>query len=1501
MPLPGGPSDKAGNRYEYLWTVRCMMRVMKGEADSIHLEPAGDEGKGIEFTVQTSSGSEHHQVKRQLTGKGVWPLNELDSRGVLSHFCQKLQDPLSICVFVSSHAAHPLDELEKRAKESSSWEDFQANFISSDDWTNKFNDLHSRWNSPNREGTYDRLRRVSVRMMDECELRESTEFGLESLVSGQPSNVLSALLDFASQQVHQVLTSTELWEFLQSRGFAKQEWAADHTVADSIVELNQTYLAGIRPVGIGGEVVPRAEVDLILDSFADSSARAVMISGKAGVGKTVVISQILQTIQDREWPMLALRVDRLDPSTTPMELGSTLGLPASPVSVLAAMANGRDCLLVVDQVDAVSQASGRNPEFFDCISALLHQARAHDNIRVLSACRRFDIDNDPRIRDLIREGGIAKEIPVEQFNEETVRTLTEKLGIDPNTLNTKQIDLLRLPIHLRLLEETLPDGDGNATGFQTPKELFDRFWDYKLRVIHSRVHFSGVEGVLDRIVKTMTERQSISVPAGLLDEYKDALTVMVSENLLAEDGQRISFFHESFFDYIFARRMISDPDFDLVSYILEQGQSLFIRSQVRQVLLHLRGISTQDCSRNLEAVLTNEEIRPHLKTIVLSVLGTFDDPTEEEWDVVEPLLETVLEGHVWAAVHDSTGWFDLLDGLGIIERWLQNDDERTVNQVLWLLTFVQKGRPDRTAELLSQFVGSSELWNTRLAGLFTRSDIVASRAFFDFVLALIKGGAVDGMLYPGRAGNYFWLPVEKVVRNQPEWVCELVAEYLGRLLLVASQSGNTRDFPLKLKRDVTGEKVIAEAANAAPQNFVELLLPLMTIIMETNADRSHGPPWHDRVWGHGVIALKDGLENRLLAGLESSLCWMAANSPEQFREYASAIGESEFATVQNLLLRAYAAGSKLFADEAIEYLLEDPNKRFAIGYVSTSSVHAVVQLLGKATPFCSPEHFSSLERAILDYYPEREGSADGRQWRGISQLRLLMKLDRSRLSERGIRRLQELHRKFDNPGLLEPRSVEGGRVVSPIPEPSASKMNDDQWLGAINRYSSDSSSDAPGKFLVGGAHQLSQLLEAQTREDPTRFANLIHRISDDSNLAYFEAILRGLAGSDIDMETVVHACLRCHKIPNHPLGRWVTRPLEHFSSSQLPDEVLEMVAWYATEHPDPNPETVSSDRIYLQGGEEVQHYDPISVGINSVRGSAAETVARLLVQDDRYLTFFEPRLKSMVRDPSDATRACVAEALVGVLRHNRDLAVELFVELCDGDERLLATHPFEYFLKYAVPTHFTKLEPVLTRMLKSQDETVAAAGALWACFASLTAEEALPLAILCPAGTKPQRLGAAEVYAANLKLSAHRWVSEEILGKLFFDSEAEVRQEAARCFHGFEGRELRDYESLIVEYIRSPAFEPEYNPLFDALEKTTANMPEIILMACERVFELAADKTGDISTAVAGTSSTIAKLIVRVYSRTTEPLLRSRCLDIIDKMSLFGAHGLDMITEEFDR
>jgi len=64
MPLASGASDKLGNSYELSWTAYCIADILAGDADSIRLEPPGDEGKGVEFWLLKAGLKEFHQVKR---------------------------------------------------------------------------------------------------------------------------------------------------------------------------------------------------------------------------------------------------------------------------------------------------------------------------------------------------------------------------------------------------------------------------------------------------------------------------------------------------------------------------------------------------------------------------------------------------------------------------------------------------------------------------------------------------------------------------------------------------------------------------------------------------------------------------------------------------------------------------------------------------------------------------------------------------------------------------------------------------------------------------------------------------------------------------------------------------------------------------------------------------------------------------------------------------------------------------------------------------------------------------------------------------------------------------------------------------------------------------------------------------------------------------------------------------------------------------------------------
>ena len=1497
MTLPGGASGKIGIRYEGLWTVFCMIRVMQEEAEWIWLERAGEENEGFEFALGTPTGVEYHQVKRQKTGMGKWSLPVLSSEGVLTNFYQKLDDPSVTCVFVSAHAADVLEELANRARSANSWLEFNQAFISSDGWSTEFSSLHNRWNASDKEVSFQRLRRAYVHTIDEDLLRKLVSSRLEVLVSGNPENALDVLFKQGLDALYQKLDSQQIWRHLTSRGFSKQTWATDPMVADKIEELNQAYLAGIKPIGIGGEVIHRDEADEILAHFdAEGAKNVALLTGPAGVGKSSVISQVLSDVELRGWPMLTLRVDRLEPCRTPSEVGRQLQLPGSPASVLASMAGGEDCLLVIDQLDAISLASGRNPEFFDCIAALLEQAGNHPKMRVLSACRKFDVENDYRLRQLTSESGLAKEFPVGRFDGETVRRLVSKLGIDPNRLNPKQMELLSLPVHLRLLSECPQDRRQGSIDFRSAKDLYDRFWDYKQqKLARSYIEIGHVFSALDSMIDYMNKHETLSAPASLLDEHPGILPVMASENIIVKGGSRISFFHESFFDYMFARRMVS-ADFDLLLHLRRGDQGLFLRSLVRQYLLHQRDISPQDALRNIRGILDGDDIRVHLKSIVLALLGSLDDPIKEEWDVMEPLLDSDLYSLVWSSIYGSPTWFDLLDTNEYVGRWLANEATPQVDRAVWLLTGVRQARAARVAELLKPFINSEDPWPNRLSSVIFGSDIGASRDFFDFVLSAVQSGVLDNLLQPTDANGDAWHLVEPLVGTEPEWACELLAAYCTRLLWLAVQDGETNPFPDTVDRHRIGSQVLLDAAQTAPKKYSELFLPILVQILAINSDRTGAPPWPDMVWHSGIYGDLSGLDDNFLEAIVSAMRCLAQLEPDTFRRYAGVLGSFEFMSVRRLLARSYEANGELFADEAIECLLLLPNS-LAVGDRS-SHLWVTRNLLEATTAHCSLENLARLEQAVLDYYPEYELDHNYRVWRGHAQLTLLEGIQTSRLSRKGWRRLQELRRKFADRLPAEPKPLEGGRVGSPIPEESARKMSDRAWLRAMETHSSGSSTRSFTNPWAGGALELSRELEKLTKEDPARFANLIHDMPDDTDIVYFEAILKGINGSDLAPETVLGACLRCHRLPDRPLGRWITRPLEHLQDSQLPVEALEMVAWYATESDAPAAEFT----IQRPGQTSTSHGEDLWIaGINSVRGAAADTIARLVFTSEKHLKFFEPYLRVMVDDDSLGVRTCVAHALLSVMRHDRDLAVELFLTLCETDDRLLVTHYVETFLKYAVKTHYEQMGPILSRMIDSEVEEVATAGARQVCLASLESDESMVLAARCASGSKALRAGMAEVYSANLKQSAFRSHCEEMLRLLFSDPDVEVRRAAGACFGRFEGHDAREFQGLIETYIQSPAFTPGRDLLFRALERTTSHIPDIILSTSERFFDAVGQDAGDLRTGAAAGSTHLAKLVVRAYSGATNESVKSRCLDLIDQMVLLRALGMDDATAEFER
>lgn len=1518
MTLAGGVSDKLGNRYEGRWTVFCMVDVMDEKADSISLEPPGIDG--IEFFLRRKAKLEYHQVKRQRSGRGRWTLSALEDQQVqvLSDFWRSLRNPDVSCVFVSTQDAEELQRLAMDARDAASWTEFEQKYLAPNKTlSGNFNTLLKKWrNCSDINDAYEALKRVEVETVGENLLVNTVDNRLAALVEGDPASVRLELGELALNRIRNELTAHDIWHYLlEGRGYRRREWGKDPHVLVAVDKVNAHYLSRLHKEAIAGKVIPRDEVDIIVNKLTSpDSKHGVLVTGEAGVGKSGVILQAVEILRKQGVPIIAFRLDNLDPTWSTERVGEQLGLPGSPAHVLANIAQGRDCILVIDQLDAVSKASGRNPQFLECVDQIIDQAKAFTKMRLLLACRKFDLDYDSRFKRLTGEKGIAETLTINRLSQEKVREVVTKIGLDARLLNNNQLKLLSIPLHLRLLTEVAEGSKANVLNFKTAKDLYDKFWDNKKDSDLLRVNSEHFTNLIYTLCDYMSKNQRLSAPKARVDRYGKTAELMASEHILVSDGQQYSFFHEGFFDYAFARRFASE-DKELLGFLgSREQQHLFRRAQVRQILLYERDAERERYLTDLQALLTSSNIRFHIKKVVFALLATLDNPTQEEWGIIAPFMGKkydLITQQVWQTLHSSVHWFQLLNSLGLIQQWLRNENEERIDKTVILLSIMQRQIPDLVAELVEPFIGVSEAWRNRLNSLVQRAEITTGERFFQLFLRLIDEGILDQTKEIIDDTRDFWRRIYSLAQKQPEWACEAISHYLNRYLALSPATEEPNLFHRKsgtLPHSQFAKQVLTKSARNAPTTFIKYLLPFMLRVMKVTALREGNPPWLDRVWACRSPGEVYSIDDALLREMEVALSSLAKNQPEDFSFIVAEqlLRQSNFETVQYLLIRAYAANGEKFANEAAAYLCEQPT-RLQIGYKIYSEggtgapFWATRQLLEAITPHCSNEHLAMLEMAILNYYSDWEKTAGMHYSYGHAQFVLLEGITSSRRSESATRRLQEWQRKFGKESVEAPKPIVASLVGSPIPESATQKMTDEQWLRAIKRYNQHSLDFNKDWSFAGGASELSHLLEKQVKIEPKRFAALVSQFPDDTHPSYFEAVLRGIADIGLDIQTTLRVCQRCHQLPQRPCGRWICWLIEKLAELPWSQEALDVVVWYALEDPNPAQELwrteTSNEQVYYGG-------DIFMAGINSTRGSAVSAIAKLIFADKNRVSYFQQPLQQIVQDSSIAVRACAAEALTAVLYYDRDLAVSLFKQLCDTEDALLGTQTVEYFLSYALQTHFEVLASIVERMIMSELPEVVKVGTRQACIASLNIEEAGWLAELCLSDTETHRIAATEIFVTHFRQGHFRKFCENALIKLFHDSSEQVRSQAARCFLHFEGEELGDYISLVEAFVDSPAFSSDDNNLIYALEETTAKLPDAVTYrVCDRFLEGLRSDDSDVRQRAGIKADKISKLLLKLYNQSKDQELQLRCLDLIDFMSQMEVYGLaEALTEyEYER
>jgi len=255
-----------------------------------------------------------------------------------------------------------------------------------------------------------------------------------------------------------------------------------------------------------------------------------------------------------------------------------------------------------------------------------------------------------------------------------------------------------------------------------------------------------------------------------------------------------------------------------------------------------------------------------------------------------------------------------------------------------------------------------------------------------------------------------------------------------------------------------------------------------------------------------------------------------------------------------------------------------------------------------------------------------------------------------------------------------------------------------------------------------------------------------------------------------------------------------------------------------------------------------------------------------------------------------------------VLRQDAVLAIPLFLRLCDTEDILLATSSVEVFLSMAVERHFADVELLLQRMLASPVPDVSVAGARQAVWAALLLDQARPLLTQASQGTPAQRLGVAQMLAPNVRFIAGQSNLTDVLGALFDDCDAKVRDAAARCFLELLGNvTLNQYEGLVERFASSIAFSDHYHMVLRVLDESVQRLSVVTSQVLEHFLYLV-DKSlpmqrGRYSHDVA----VVTRLLLREYSQTGDPAVRTRCLDLLDRAFAVHSPQIDELIAHFER
>jgi len=624
--VAGGRADKLGNRYEGRWVAYKLIRLLAGELSSVQLEAIGDDEKGVDIWLTHLSGiREAHQCKRKNRMEGKWGIGELARRSVLSDLVRQLRrEVTALFTFVSAHPAPELRELVESARASGS--DHENFFRSILEVKTHADNLKlfcqsigvDQTQESGRQDVFGFLNRTHVHLFEDSRAGDAMLHSIARChVGGNPAAVIETLANFAQERLGQFLVIDDVRRHLVDRGFKLVDISGIPNIASRLEQLRNEFKYSLQHSLILATQIQRPETDTVLSLIKDSVAtRLIVLHGRAGDGKSTVLLRLAEQLDNAGIPYLPLRLDRRPPSVSAERYGiDQCGLPESPAVVLRSVYREKRAVLILDQLDAIRWTAAHGVARWEACRELIDQALGFPNIVVVVACRSFDLLDDQQIR-VWHTSQKGELIVVGELPDIAVSTAVNAAGGNYEALNGRQKILLRSALHLSLWVQIQSSGN-SAVNWNTQADLMREYWKSRYQALdEAGVPSEQYRAAVDTLVTTMDHRGEPSIPTQLLDSYPKANAILKSLGVIFESNGRLVFAHQSYFEYLLARRLTEQVTLGrqtVLGWLLSSDQSLLRREQLRLLLTLLHDESSVQFIQSIRDILFSNDVRFHLR------------------------------------------------------------------------------------------------------------------------------------------------------------------------------------------------------------------------------------------------------------------------------------------------------------------------------------------------------------------------------------------------------------------------------------------------------------------------------------------------------------------------------------------------------------------------------------------------------------------------------------------------------------------------------------------------------------------------------------------------------------------------------------------------------------------------------------------------------------------------------------------------------------------------